>query len=533
MQYRLFCLACLLWTLPLLAFQAAPASDSTQGVIEGRVVQSKTGEPIKKALVVIQRRQDEGIGAVSDAEGRFRFERLESGPYTISVDLSGFFIDPQSERQVIDVIPRSSGSEVTLKMLRAGAISGRVTDVDGDPVIGANIQASAVIGKAKNVFGALTDDRGEYRIYNIPPGKYRIAASWQARPQSRQVKMQGPKGGSWAVTWYPAALDRKLAQTLELADASDVHGIDIQLQRATGVTIRGTVVAGAGAPPGAISFVTLSPIPSAGAAPGHDQLIQNPGGAFEIGDILPGTYVLSATAPLGQKPYSASRIIQIGNTDIDGVQLLLGPPQTLTGVVVPPEGRKLPPGLIALFANRDGRRNGGGGASQLSADGSFQIANVAPGDYDVIVANTGPGDDLYVSAIEAGDTDALSAGVHVGGQPVEPLRIRLKANGGTVQANVVNKDGKPQPDMNVNLLPDSPRRNEMALYGQCKTDSTGTCQIMGVTPGSYHVFAFADDPQIDFRDADATKEFEDSGKAVKIAEGERQSVELNPVPDSN
>jgi hypothetical protein len=180
---------------------------------------------------------------------------------------------------------------------------------------------------------------------------------------------------------------------------------------------------------------------------------------------------------------------------------------------------------------RENRGDGGGGLSQPGSDGVFQIREVVPGDYDVALGNTGPGDDLYVSAIQAGDDDALASGVHVGLQPVGRLKVTLKGNGGTVQASVKDSRGKPLPDCYVRIVPDAPRRTQMALYGECKTDASGACGLLGVAPGGYRAFAFAEERQIDFRDPAATTDIEDSGKALIIAEGDRQGIELIAVPE--
>jgi len=71
----------------------------------------------------------------------------------------------------------------------------------------------------------------------------------------------------------------------------------------------------------------------------------------------------------------------------------------------------------------------------------------------------------------------------------------------------------------------------MALYGECKTDASGACGLLGIAPGSYRAFAFAEERQIDFRDPAATADIQDSGKAISIADGERQGIELIPVPE--
>ena len=85
----------------------------------------------------------------------------------------------------------------------------------------------------------------------------------------------------------------------------------------------------------------------------------------------------------------------------------------------------------------------------------------------------------------------------------------------------------------MQLVPDSPRRARMALYGECKTDASGACDLLGVAPGSYRAFAFADERRVDFRDPAATADIEDSGKAINVAEGERQSIELTVTAETN
>ena len=523
------------------SFQSPAAAAPNRGTIHGQVLQSKSSEPVKKVLVILRRGQEPGTGALTDASGAFRFDDLEPGPYTLSAERNGFILDPESERRVVDVKPAPDESEVTLKLIRTGAISGRVLDGDGEPLIGASVQVVSVNRKkgAVSSFNAAANDRGEYRAFNIPPGKYRIVVSYEPGFQQRQVKMQRPRTQSgvareetYAITYYPAALDSKLAQVIDLEAGAELHGYDVQILRAKGVNVSGKVGVAGGVPAAAIVFVTLTPNARTIGFRSYDSVIQDSSGAFELTQVLPGTYVLAATAPLGDKRLSAHQVVEVGSADLEGIQLTLAPPQTVSGVIVPPEGHKMAPDLIVLLAPRENRNDGGGGGmSQPGNNGAFHIQDVAPGDYDVVLASTGPGDDLYVSAIRAGDDDALVSGVHVGLQSGGLLKIVLKANGGTVEASVKDSQGKPLPDCFVRLVPDAPRRAQMALYGECKTDAGGTCRLIGMAPGSYRAFAFTEERRIDFRDAAATTDIEDLGKTVSIVEGGRQAIQLTPVPE--
>jgi hypothetical protein len=190
----------------------------------------------------------------------------------------------------------------------------------------------------------------------------------------------------------------------------------------------------------------------------------------------------------------------------------------------------MPGGLVVALIPREGRDHMGGGMSQPGGGGAFEMRDVPPGDYDLILGSTGAGDDLYVSAVQMQDYDVLANGIHIGQQVLGPISVTLKANGGTVHANVADTDQKPVPDAFVRLVPDPPRRGQMALYADCKTDAQGVCTLQGVAPGTYHAFALTDDAPVDFRDPAAAKEIEDFGAGLNIAEGERTSIRLALVP---
>ena len=525
----------------LYSFQNTPAGPPARGAIHGRVLQSKSGDPVKKAILILRRGQETGTGTVADESGKFRFDDIESGTYTLAAERDGFVLDPESERTTVSVQPGSAESEVTLKLVRTGAISGRVLDSDGDPMVGATVQVLAVTKKKDggSPSNALTDDRGQYRLFNIPPGKYRIAVSYEPRFRQTQVKMQHPRTQSpnafdetYAFTYYPAALNPEQAKIVNVEAGMDLQGFDVQILRAHGVTVRGTVSAAGGAPIGAIVFVNLHTIGQTASVRTYDNLLQDSSGAFELESVLPGTYLLDAMAPLSGTRVSASRVIDVGNANVEGINLTLAPPQTISGTVILPEGRTMPSGLVVILVPRETRDHRGGGMGQPGKDGVFRMQDVPPGDYDVNVGNIGGGDDLYVSAIQVSDDDALSSGIHVGEEAVGPLKITFKGNGGIVQANVKDARDKPLADAYVRLVPDPPRRAQVALYSECKTDERGTCGLMGVPPGSYHAFAFAEERSIDFRDPTATAEIEDSGKAINVGEGEHKGVDLTPLPEA-
>ena len=92
---------------------------------------------------------------------------------------------------------------ITLEMAQGGTISGRVRDPDGQPATGLTVTAYQIGYRdgreALNpVSSRQTDDRGDYRLYWLPPGAYYVAVA-----QSRQAGIRN---------WPPSIGFRKFSR---------------------------------------------------------------------------------------------------------------------------------------------------------------------------------------------------------------------------------------------------------------------------------------------------------------------------------
>jgi hypothetical protein len=521
----------------LTAFGFQTPASVNLGTVAGRVIEvpsSESDKGIRKALVILKRGQEPGIGVYSDDKGNYRLQ-AEPGAYSVTVERLGYVVSSQSQPKTIVVQGRQTLSDVNLELVRTGVISGRVVDPDGDPMPQVSVQLRSTRERKPRSLGAVTDDRGVYRIFQIPPGKYYLSAVYQPAFQVREIQMQASDGAleeSYGTTYYPGTFDFTQARSIDVPVGADLPGLDLQLQRMHAVHIRGRIIGIAGPLP---VVIMLQPQGS-GFGTMRDLPVRNRNGEFDLSGIPPGKYELSASAfdltNRGAGP-SAHQNIEVGQTDVEGIELTLVAPQAITGLVVVPESRKIPQRLLVMLLNRarTNGQDGGLGLGQVAPDGAFTLDTVPAGDYDVAVGSTGPGDDLYVSAVRRGGEDVLAHGLHVNGSSNEAIEIALKANGGMVKVVARTPKGEPFPEANVTLLPDQPRREQVALYGNCVTDARGTCTLHGITPGEYHALAVSKDSGIDFRDPNITKEFEKQTKAVKVAEGDLQSVEIEVVRD--
>jgi hypothetical protein len=190
---------------PLHAQRMSRAPARADGLIVGRVVDT-AGRPVAGAVVALSRRQPierfpppvprtnatQPDRVLTGPDGFFVFRDLPLNSFTLTAAKPGYSDGafgrrrpggPAQELQLIEAEPRR---EISLLLWKHGAITGLVTDEVGEPLIGIAIQSfkrAEVNGVRRFVAAARasTDDRGIYRLPNLPPGDYVVATS------SRQI----------------------------------------------------------------------------------------------------------------------------------------------------------------------------------------------------------------------------------------------------------------------------------------------------------------------------------------------------------
>jgi hypothetical protein len=545
MRIRLFAAVALLGAAAATAGQQSPAEPPKTGSVAGVVIDDKSADRIAKAFVILRRDQEGGIGTITGSDGKFTLRDVDPGTYALAVEREGYVV-ARGQSQTVQVQAGQTTADLKLKLQRTGAISGRILDADGDPISNVSVVVSAARASKdarSETRYATTNDRGEYRMFQIAPGEYRLSATYAPRSGFDGVRIQpaatagtAPSSGgeAYPTMYYPGLTDSRQAAVVKVDQGADLQGFDLQLVRTHGVRVRGRIVAAFSPAP---LFEMVALVPAGQRDPPGQSLnvvVRGPKEEFEFQGVLPGSYRLQVDAAgLDESSrMSVHRALEVGASDMEGIELTLAQPQSLSGRIVAPEGRKLPTGLIVLLQAREAEDRQGGGMAQVGAAGAFTMPKVAPGEYDVVIASTegGDDDDAYVHAIRMGDTDALVEGVRIGEGSVPPVDIVLKANGGAAECIVKDDKGGPVPDASVLLAPDAPRQRQAALFGECRTRADGVCKIVGIAPGEYHIYAFPAGTQIDRRDPGALKPFEKYGEAMKFAEGERRQVNLKTAP---
>src|SRR5207244_2586566 len=167
---------------------------------------------------------------VTDRDGRFIFRDLKPGRYTIRSVREGFFGKPVNgaypPTSWIDIsVAEKETKQASLSMVPGAIIAGRVYDTTGAPLLNAQVQAfstayqtgfallqPAVAGPAKT-----TDDRGEYRLFWLPPGDYYLGATPPARTGGPGTPFQ-----PGARTYYPGMTRLNDAMPITIRGGEDL-----------------------------------------------------------------------------------------------------------------------------------------------------------------------------------------------------------------------------------------------------------------------------------------------------------------------
>jgi protocatechuate 3,4-dioxygenase beta subunit len=512
--------AMLVLVLPLLLH-----AQDTRCSVDGMVVNSATGEPVRRAAVSL-RRTEPGQSKTSpgtytvpaDAQGKFLFADIEPGAYNLVAERSGFAQPKRNNSIKLEPGQKSTGQLVL--MTPHAVITGRVLDPEGDPVTGADVQAQAVTWsggrRLSRVAGASTNDLGEYRIFGLPAGKYYLSATFNGG--------QHEVGQEFGVTYYPRTTDDAAAAPVQVAAGAQLRNMDITLTRIRTGTIRGHVACEI---PGEKRMYSMTLMGSSISLMRPARVQQD--GSFEITRVPPGPYNLMATATIDEKRYTAHLQVQVAGGDLNGIVIPIHAGGTVAGRIFVEDHPDEALGGITVGL-RGWQTNGIIFGPQPNAktekDGSFQLENV-PFDHFAFYA-AGLPSGYYLKRVHAGGIDVLTSGLETG-SGFGTLMVVVSSKAATIEGTVKDaRSEQPYPSATVVLVPENRARTE--LFQQASSDRGGRFTFRTVVPGEYRVFAWEDVPAFAWMDPDFLREFESQGERVSVAEGARPSLDLKLIP---
>ncbi len=118
------------------AGQANPPEQTSTLSVRGKVLQDPDGQPIRKANIQLIGQSEltaTVYSATSDAEGQFTIDDIQPGQYVAILDRSGFVQSGTGNRRIW-VQSGKGKDDLILRMQPAGVITGKIVDLDGDPM---------------------------------------------------------------------------------------------------------------------------------------------------------------------------------------------------------------------------------------------------------------------------------------------------------------------------------------------------------------------------------------------------------------
>jgi hypothetical protein len=325
-------------------------------------------------------------------EGYFVFRNLPAGRYSVATRAFGY-LNIDYPPLIVEIADSDTPLPVDLHLWKYAAISGRVFDERGEPVVGMPVSAMRRVLTAGRLTlqteGAAvpTDDRGAYRIAHLPPGSYVVgvrstsmsvpaslaaavdaaalnqAASFElsralinggtilrtgegtrlgdavlqrAGPQLPLSADGAPLG--YATTLHPGTTSPDQAALITLGSGEWRPNIDIPLVFSRVVTVSGVV----NGPDGPLKNLTVRLVPPGGDmfdfdGAGVASAVTDNAGAFTFAGVTPGDYVLRTASVSGDFSSGegvslwAAQPVGVGDKPIAGLEVAMRPGVKISG----------------------------------------------------------------------------------------------------------------------------------------------------------------------------------------------------------
>jgi uncharacterized protein (DUF2141 family) len=525
-----------------------PDAAKQPGSISGTVRSDSNGYPLRRAQVLLSPAEAGGtsLAQTTDDNGKFSFPSVVPGTYSVSVQRDGYLkqtvgrIGAYKMPPIFLIQPGQDVGSFDFRMVPSSVISGKVKFDDAEPAVNLAVQLYREYHRRGRhgwevAASALTNDRGEYRIYGLEPGSYYVAALYQSPrlPPNAEEQRRTDESGkpreemSYAVTFYPEVQKLSDAVAVHLLPGQEVLSIDIFLTLVHTVRIHGRVTSALSGTAVEGPSITLrwNDADNTASVSAPVDVTFDKNHSFEIKGVTPGPYVIMTTGTDDGKTLSARTAISVGDADLEVLSIVIGPQQNWKGKIVidGDESIKLPGFGVELQPRR---ATASPVRAYLEDNLDFTIPFLPQETYDLELLNAP--EDTYLEAVRVGKNDRLASGLEAepGAEPQE-MEVVLSTRGGKVLGRAVTAADSAvvATGASVLLIPDPPYGRSQA-YKLAYADQYGNFLIHGVAPGNYIAVAWFDQPPCEVYNPDDMAACKAQGVKLAISNDALESIQV-------
>ena len=383
--------------------------------------------------------------------------------------------------------------------------------------------------------GFQTDDRGIYRIYGIPAGRYKISVGL-----ADDNYYSGGSFGRVAYkrTFYPNTTDPDDAKIVEITEGAEATDIDIAVGRSLpAFSASGKIVDGETGQPVTGLRLGLRRVITDRESPMLNGIISasNSLGEFHLENITPGKYAVLILPVPGSEVRVEAATFDVVDQDVTGLLLKTLKGLAITGTVVL-DGTydksifaKLAELRLQVYVNSESPNVSSWQESVLNADGSFRLGGLTPGtaNFSLTGQNRRPAASFAIQRVEHDGIVQPRGFVEIkAGERITGLKIIVSYGMGSIRGEVkLENDQLPPGGRTIVWIRKPSDMN--SSFRSFNVDSRGHFLIEGVAAGTYELNVNA---QIPGHRMPLTAK-----QTVIVSEGAASDVavtlDLNPIPD--
>jgi len=556
--------------------QDAPPTPT--GRITGRVIASDNGRPVKRARVFVTAGElPGGRGVMTDDQGAFDLTELPAGRYTLTVSKTGFVSLSYGQRRPLQAgTPLQLNDGQTLKGIefqlpRGSVIGGRVLDEDGEAMPGVMVRVMRyqyLQGDRRLTPAGTgqTDDKGGYRVWGLMPGDYYVSAvarggpfgggffggfggpggpgggQFGGRGGARGAAATTQNGGdqdqtNYAPTYFPGVPSVNEAKAITVGLSQEILDINFNMLLVRVARISGHVLNPDGTP--VTSGNVNLQLEAAGGGGRGAQIGVNYGGriqwdgAYTVGNVAPGRYVLRARGDDGDTPQYAAQPLTVTGDDLDDFTVILAPGATISGTVSFTGTAGATPDLSQFRVtapSADQSDLGPQANARVGKDGAFEISGVAAGSHFVRSAGAARG--FILKSVTIGGRDVTDTPLQLRpGETLANVNVAFTDQQNEINGTLTNEQGAAVSEYTILAFTTDASlwRPQSRQIMTTRPDQTGKYRIRGLPKGDYYLVAVDPAEQGEWFNPTYLDEHRQGAMKVTLADGDTKTQDFKVV----